>query len=201
MSESATRPPSLCVFCGSQPGTRPEYREAARLVGQILASDCVRLVYGGGRVGLMGVVADAVLEGGGSVLGVIPDPLATKELVHEGCTELVVVRSMHERKARMADEATAFLALPGGVGTFEEFFEILTWGVLGLHRKPIGLLNVAGYYDPLLQLLDHAVAERFVRPEHRALVEVGTDPVALVRRLPHASAPATGPQWIKPSQS
>lgn len=200
-AESVDDRPALCVFCGSQAGARPEYEQAARSVGATLAAEGVRLVYGGGRVGLMGVVADATLAGGGQVLGVIPDPLAIKELAHEGCTELVVVPGMHERKALMAQRATAFLALPGGVGTFEEFFEILTWAVLGLHRKPIGLLNVAGYYDPLLAMLDRSVAERFVRPEHRALVHVGDDPVELVKRLPGLLPPSAGPKWLDLSQS
>ena len=138
----------------------------AKTVGRALAHRGVGLVYGGGRVGLMGIVADAVLESGGRAIGVIPEPLATKEIAHDGLTELHVVADMHERKALMARRSSAFLTLPGGIGTFEEFFETLSWAALGLHQKPMGVLNVAGYFDPLLALLDHAVAERFVRPEY-----------------------------------
>jgi uncharacterized protein (TIGR00730 family) len=188
--------PHVCVFCGSQSGSRPIYEQSARRVGHALANQGLGLVYGGGRVGLMGAVADAALESGGRVVGVIPEPLLLKELAHAGCTELIVVSGMHERKATMAERAAAFLALPGGAGTFEEFFEILTWAVLGLHRKPIGLLNVDGYYDPLLALLDHAVAERFIRPGHLGLLLVSDDPESLVARLPNFEPPPPGPKWI-----
>lgn len=188
--------PHLCVFCGSQRGSRPVYEEYARRVGSALARDGLGLVYGGGRVGLMGTVADAALAAGGHVVGVIPEPLSSKEIAHDGLTELIVVPGMHERKALMALRSRGFLAMPGGVGTFEEFFEILTWAVLGLHRKPIGLLNVAGYYDPLIALIDHAVAEGFVRPEHRDLVLVSDDPEGLISRLATTTAPAAGPIWI-----
>src|SRR3954467_3726781 len=172
--------PHVCVSGGSSCGSRTAYTEAARRTGSALARHGLGLVYGGGRVGLMGEVADAVLAEGGRVVGIIPDPLGTREIAHEGLTERIVRAGMHERKALMASRSAGFLTLPGGVGTFEEFFEILTWAVLGLHRKPIGLLNVAGYSHPLVGMLDHAIAERFLRPEHLALVRVSDDPEALV---------------------
>jgi uncharacterized protein (TIGR00730 family) len=193
--------PHICVFCGSSPGARPSYTEAARRVGAALANNGLGLVYGGGRVGLMGVVADAALAAGGRVVGVIPDPLASKEIAHPGLSELHVVAGMHERKALMADRSAGFVALPGGVGTFEEFFEIVTWAVLGLHRKPIGLLNVEGYFDPLLTLLGHAVAERFVRPEHLAMIVVTDKPEALAADLLGHKPPALGPRWIDMGQT
>ena len=174
----------------------PEYAAAAEAVGRSLAARGLGLVYGGGRVGLMGIVADAVLASAGRVLGVIPEPLAVKEVAHEGLTELVVVPGMHERKALMAARADAFLALPGGIGTYEELFEILTWAALGLHAKPIAILNVAGYFDPLLQLLDHAVAERFVRPNHLDLILVDRDPDSIVERILAFDPPPPGPIWI-----
>ncbi len=188
--------PHVCVFCGSSAGARPSYAEAARRVGSALARHGLGLVYGGGRVGLMGVVADAVLAEGGRVVGVIPEPLATEEVAHDGLDELFVVPGMHERKALMAARAAGFLVLPGGIGTFEEFFEILTWAALGLHRKPIGILNVEGYFDPLLALLDHAVAERFVRPEHVAALLVSDDPEAIVADLLGHDVPPAGPKRL-----
>jgi uncharacterized protein (TIGR00730 family) len=194
--------PYICVFCGSMRGARPAYAEAAEQVGRALARRGLGLVYGGGRVGLMGVLADATLAAGGRVVGVIPDPLALKEIAHSGLTELHVVPGMHERKALMAQRCSAFLALPGGVGTFEEFFEVLTWAVLGLHAKPIGLLNVERYFDPLLSLLNHAVAEGFVRPQHLDLILVSDDPDALVERLStHVPPPSMGPMWIDINQT
>ena len=193
--------PHVCVFCGSSKGGRATYTDAARRVGEALARDGLGLVYGGGRVGLMGVVADAALAAGGRVVGVIPDPLATREIAHDGLTELHVVTGMHERKALMAAKSAAFLALPGGVGTFEELFEIVTWAVLGLHNKPIGLLNVEGYYDPLLAMLDHAVAERFVRPEHLAMLVVSDRPEALAAGLLRHTPPSPGPMWIDLDQT
>lgn len=188
--------PHVCVFCGSSRGSRPSYLEAARRVGSTLARRRLGLVYGGGRVGLMGTVADAALAEGGRVVGIIPDPLATKEIAHDGLTELIVVPGMHERKAMMTERSSGFLTLPGGVGTFEEFFEILTWAVLGLHRKPVGLLNVEGYFDPLFALLDHAVAERFVRPEHLALLVVSNEPEQIAADLLGHVPPPPGPKWI-----
>jgi hypothetical protein len=173
----------ICVFTGSSPGARAEYRQAADALGRALVEAGYGLVYGGGNVGLMGVIADAVLACSGHVCGVIPRALKLKEVAHGGLTELRVVETMHQRKALMADMADAFVALPGGLGTLEEFFEVLTWGQLGIHAKPCALLNVAGYYDPLLALFDHAVAERFISHEHREMVFVDTDPRALMRRL------------------
>jgi uncharacterized protein (TIGR00730 family) len=189
----------ICVFCGSSPGARPAYAEAARAVGRTLAERGIGLVYGGGRVGLMGVVADAVLQAGGEAVGVIPDALMRREVGHGALTELHVVASMHERKALMADLSDGFMALPGGFGTFEEFCEVLTWSQLGIHPKPCGLLNTAGYYAPLLAMFDHAVAESFVRPQHRALVLEDTDPGRLLERLGAFVAPPTE-KWIAPAQ-
>jgi uncharacterized protein (TIGR00730 family) len=161
---------SVCVFCGSSPGVDPGFVAAAEEVGRLLATQGRRLVYGGGRIGLMGAVADAALAHGGEVTGVIPRALVEKEVAHAGLTELRVVASMHDRKAAMADLADGFLALPGGIGTLEEFFEIWTWGQLGLHHKPFGLLNVAGFFDPLLAFLDQLAEQRFVRAEHRGML-------------------------------
>ena len=183
----------LCVYCGSSGAVDRQYREAASELGARLAAAGIGLVYGGGRVGLMGIVADAVLAGGGPVIGVIPEALATEEVAHSGLTELHVVADMHQRKALMARRADAFLTMPGGIGTFEEFFETLSWAGLGLHRKPIGILNVAGYFDPLLALLDHAVAERFLRPDVLSLLVTSTDPEALLAAL-RDRAPSTGPR-------
>lgn len=185
----------VCVFCGSSPGARPEYATAARTLGDALARRGLGLVYGGGRVGLMGILADSTLAAGGDVLGVIPRALATKELAHDGLSDLRVVGSMHERKALMAELADAFVAMPGGMGTLEELFEIVTWAQLGIHAKPCGLLNVEGYFDPLLALLDHAVTERFVRPEHRLLVLTSPDPVELLGALEKFHAPPLE-KWI-----
>jgi uncharacterized protein (TIGR00730 family) len=173
----------LCVFCGSSAGADPRFREAAEQLGRLLARRAVGLVYGGGRVGLMGILADAVLSHGGEVIGVIPKALARKEVAHLGLSELRVVDSMHSRKALMADLADGFIALPGGLGTLDELCEILTWAQLGLHRKPTGILNPAGYFDLFLAFLDRAVSERLVRPEHRALVLVASDPEALLDRM------------------
>lgn len=171
------------VFCGSTPGHRPVYQQAARELGALVAGSGYELVYGGGHVGLMGVLADAVLEHGGQVTGVMTQHLVDREIAHHGLTELRVVHSMHERKAVMADLADAFIALPGGYGTYEEFFEVLTWGQLGLHRKPCGLLNVAGFYDALLRMFEHAMGEGFVHAGNRALVVDDSDPQQLLQRL------------------
>lgn len=173
----------LCVYCGSSIGIRPVYAEAARRLGEALGRRGFGRVSGGGRAGLMGVVADAVLKAGGKVVGVIPEPLARDEVTHHDLTELHVVTGMHERKALMAERASGFLTLPGGVGTYEEFFEILTWAALGLHAKPVGVLNVEGYFDPLFRLLDHAVAEGFVQPAHLNLIHVSADPEILAAEL------------------
>lgn len=173
----------ICVFCGSNAGTRSEYAEAARALAAVLVDRKLGIVYGGGNVGLMGVLADAALEHGGEVIGVIPRKLVDKEVAHRGVTELRIVETMHERKALMNDLSDAFIALPGGFGTLDEFFEVLTWSQLGFHGKPCALLNVAGYYDRMLAMLDHAVTERLLRPAHRELVIADTDPLRLLQRL------------------
>ncbi len=173
----------LCVYCGSAAGARPAYATAAHTLGTHLASQGIGLVTGGGRVGLMGVVADAVLASGGEATGVIPQALMDREVGHTGLTELHVVGSMHARKALMASLSDAFVALPGGLGTLEEIAEMMTWAQLGLHPKPCGLLDVAGYYAPLVRFLDHATDEGFVRPEHRALLVVDDDVERMLDRL------------------
>jgi uncharacterized protein (TIGR00730 family) len=189
----------ICVFCASTPGLRPAYAEGARALAGALVAGGHSLVYGGGNVGLMGVVADAMLAAGGEVVGVIPHTLMEREIGHTGVTRLHVVDSMHERKALMADLSDAFVALPGGVGTFEELFEAITWTQLGLHRKPCGLLNVDGFYDGLLRFLDHAWAEGFIKPETRAIVSSGTEAGELLQRLLATPMPAV-PQWISPRE-
>ena len=184
----------ICVFCGSNAGARSEYAEAARALATVLAERKLGIVYGGGNVGLMGVLADAALARGGEVIGVIPQKLVDKEVAHRGVTELRIVETMHERKALMNDLSDAFLALPGGFGTLDEFFEVLTWAQLGFHGKPCALLNVAGYYDGMLAMLDHAVTERFLRTAHRELVIADTDPLRLLQRL-SAFVPAPKGKW------
>jgi hypothetical protein len=174
---------AVTVFCGSSPGARPEYAAAAATLGQLLAARGIRLVYGGGRVGTMGALADGALAAGGRVTGVIPRGLLEREVGHTGLDDLRVVDSMHERKALMAELGDAFVALPGGLGTLEEFFEIWSWGLLGLHAKPLGLLNLLGYYDPLITFLDHATREGFIQPQHRAMAVVEVDAGALLERL------------------
>jgi uncharacterized protein (TIGR00730 family) len=186
----------LCVFCGSSPGRRPAFAETARRLGGLLAARGLGLVYGGGHVGLMGVLADAVLGAGGEVIGVIPQALVDKELAHPGLTGLRVVATMHQRKALMADLADGFIALPGGFGTADELFEILTWAQLGLHAKPIGVVNVGGYFDALLAWLDHTVGERLVRPEHRRLLLEADDPERLLDLVLHHRPPKERPKWI-----
>jgi len=185
----------VCVFCGSQEGIRPEYAQAARELGRVLVGRGLGLVYGGGGIGLMRVLADAVMDLGGRAIGVIPQAMVEKELAHHGLTELRVVASMHQRKALMADLADAFVALPGGYGTLEEFCEVLTWSQLGLHGKPCGLLNVLGYYDALLELLEHAAAEGFVGPACRTLVQVHHEPGRLLD-LMAAYCPPHLEKWI-----
>ena len=179
----------LCVFCGSRTGSRPVYVEAARLLGTLLPRHRLGLVFGAGHVGLMGVVADAVLAAGGEAVGVIPQGLVDLELAHGRLTELHVVRSMHERKALMADLADGFVALPGGYGTLDETFEILTWAQLGLHRKPVALLNTAGFFDPLLAWVERAVEEDFIKERYRGLLLVETEPEVLLERLLPLLAP------------
>jgi uncharacterized protein (TIGR00730 family) len=185
----------ICVFTGSNPGARPEYAAAARRLGEQLAARGQTLVYGGAGIGLMGVVADAVLAAGGQAIGVIPQALVAKEVAHRGLSDLRVVASMHDRKALMAELADAFIALPGGIGTLEEYFEITTWAQLGLHDKPCGLLNAAGYYDGLIRFLDHAVDQQFVRPAHRAMMIVDDDPASMLDRFEAYRPPAVA-KWI-----
>ncbi len=183
------------MFCGSRSGTEPAYEEAARATGRTLADRGITLVYGGGHVGLMGVVADAALGAGGEVVGVIPRALLEREIAHTGLTDQRVVDSMHERKALMSDLSEGFVALPGGTGTLEEFFEVLTWAQLGEHRKPCGLLNAAGYYDPLLSVFDHMVAKGFLSEGHRAMVLVETEPQRLLESFERYRPPGV-PKWI-----
>ena len=189
---------SVAVYCGSSAGANPAYVAQAQALGAALAAQHLTLVYGGGRVGLMGTIADAVLAGGGRVVGVIPNFLADKELAHKGCTELHVVGSMHERKLLMADRADAFIAMPGGYGTLEELFEVLTWGQLGLHQKPVGLLNVAGYYDHLLRALDRMRDDQLLRPEGRAQLLQDDSPAGLLAQLADYQ-PVPVEKWLDPS--
>lgn len=174
---------SVTVFCGSNSGFRSEYAEAAKNLARHLVERNIRLVYGGGNVGLMGIIADETMLQGGEVIGIIPDSLDKREVGHRGITELRVVGSMHERKAMMAELADGFIAMPGGIGTFEEFFEILTWAQLGFHDKPCGILNVANYYDGLLALCDNAVTEGFLRPVHRQLILDDSDAISLLDKM------------------
>jgi uncharacterized protein (TIGR00730 family) len=185
----------LCVFCGSSHGANPAYAEAAKHLGGELARRGITLVYGGGNVGLMGVVADGVLDAGGQVIGVIPEALMAKELGHKGIQDLRVVKTMHERKAMMAELSDGFIAMPGGIGTFEEFFEIVTWAQLGFHSKPCALLNVNGFYDPLLRLVDHAIEERFIKASQRRILIVESEMSALLHQMEHQHVPVE-PKWI-----
>ena len=186
----------IAVYCGSNQGVRPEYAAAAQTLGTLLAREKIELVYGGGMVGLMGVVADAVLKHGGHVIGVIPEKLVIKEVVHEQLPDLRVVKTMHERKALMAELADGFIALPGGYGTFEELFEVLAWSQLGWHQKPFGLFNVCGFYSPLLEFLDHTTSEGFIRVQHRALVIAEDEAGKLIHRL-KTHRPPTEIKWVK----
>lgn len=186
---------SLCVYCGSSSGRMDAYAAAARALAQAMVARGIRLVCGGASVGIMGVVADEVLRLGGNAVGVIPEALMRKELAHAGLTQLHVTPSMHARKTLMAELADAFVALPGGIGTMEEMFEIWTWGQLGLHRKPCGLLNVAGYYDALIAFLDHAAGEQFVRPDQRRMLVVESAPAVLLDRLAAYTPPELS-KWV-----
>jgi uncharacterized protein (TIGR00730 family) len=191
----------VCVFAGSNAGGRPAYVAAARALAGECAARGLGIVYGGGSVGLMGAVADAALAAGAEVIGVIPRPLASKELAHPGLSEMRLVESMHERKATMNALADGFVALPGGLGTFEETFEVLTWSQLGIHGKPVGVLNVEGYYDGMLRWLAYAVTEGFVRRQHLALLLSADTPALLLDRFA-AWTPPPGPRaWLKPSQA
>jgi uncharacterized protein (TIGR00730 family) len=190
---------SVCVFCGSSPGADPAFADAASTLGRLVAERGLGLVYGGAHVGTMGVLADAALAAGGEVHGVITRALEGKEIAHQGLTSLTVVETMHERKAAMADRAEGFVMLPGGFGTLDEFFEAVTWTQLGIHQKPAGVLDVLGYFDPLRALLETAVAQRFVAPQHRDLVLVESDPAALLDRLAQWRPTATD-KWLDRSQ-
>ena len=189
----------ICVFAGSSPGRQSQYVEAAQQLGEELCARGYDLVYGGGRVGLMGTVADSVLGNGGQVIGVIPEALAEKEVAHRGLTDLRVVTSMHERKALMAELSTAFIALPGGLGTLEELFEVLTWVQLGIHTKPCGLVNVGGYFNGLLEFISHAVEERFLKPDHQSMILVDSDIKALLDAV-EAFVPPAVEKWLDRDQ-
>jgi uncharacterized protein (TIGR00730 family) len=185
----------LCVFCGSSYGARAEYRFAAEAVGKFLAQRGIGLVYGGAKVGLMGALADASLAAGGTVIGVIPEILFDKEIGHTGLTQMHVVRNLHERKAMMADLSDGFVALPGGFGTLEEFCEVITWSQLSLHQKPCGFLNIAGYWDPMVQMFDHAVREQFLKQENRGIVLVDDDIEVLLAKMKDWRPSGTA-KWI-----
>jgi uncharacterized protein (TIGR00730 family) len=190
----------VCVYAGSNPGSDPAYAEATRALGAELAARGIGLVYGGGKVGLMGVIADTVLAAGGEAIGVMPQALIDREIGHPGLTELKVVHSMHERKALMAELGDAFVALPGGIGTLEELIEVYTWSQLGIHDKACGVLNVRGYYDGLATLLDHAVAEGFLRAQHRAVLSFAEDPAHLLDALAAYEPPRVG-KWLELDQT
>jgi uncharacterized protein (TIGR00730 family) len=193
MASLSISSPSLCVYCGSRTGGNPAYEAAAQHIGSLIGQRGWQLVYGGGNAGLMGVVANAALAAGASVIGVIPHSLMERELGHPGLTELHVVDNMHARKQMMAERADAFLALPGGIGTFEELFEVWTWRQLGYHDKPVGLLNVDGYYDRLLAFMEQAVADGFVPPVQQQLLQVGSEPAELLDRLAEQARHAIAP--------
>lgn len=186
---------TVCVFCAANPGVDPVYAKRAADMGRFLAESGRRIVYGGGRTGLMGALAEGALSAGGQIVGVMPAHLVDREVAHTGLTELRVVASMHERKSLLAELSDGFLAMPGGLGTMEELFEVWTWGQLGLHRKPYGLLDMRGFFAPLLAFLDHAVVEGFIRQEYRDLLVVDTEPHALISRMESMSPPAL-PRWV-----
>jgi uncharacterized protein (TIGR00730 family) len=190
----------ICVYAGSNPGSDPAYAGAARALASLMAERGIGLVYGGGKVGLMGVLADTVLAAGGEAIGVMPQALIDREIGHPNLTELKVVQSMHERKALMAELADAFVAVPGGIGTLEELIEVYTWSQLGIHDKACGVLNVRGYYDGLAAFLDHAVREGFLRPQHRAVLTVAEDPEQLLDALAAFTPPRVG-KWLELDQT
>ena len=190
----------VCVYCGSNPGSRPEYRESARALGRELATRGLGLVYGGASVGVMGAVADGVLQHGGEAIGVLPHFFASKEIAHAGLDELIIVNSMHERKARMSELADGFIALPGGWGTIEEIFEMLTWAQLGHHQKPCGLLNVQSYYDDLSAFLEKAIEHRFVKEAYRPMMMIDESPTRLLDRFEAYRAPRVK-KWIGPEET
>ena len=191
---------AICVFCGASTGNRPAYADAARALAALLVERNLTLIYGGGSIGIMGVLADATLASGGRVVGVLPEHLSHREVAHAGVTEMHIVASMHERKALMARRADAFIALPGGLGTLEELFEVLTWSQLGLHTKPCALLNVDGYFDPLIAFLDQAVAREFVQSRHRDMLLIDSDPAGLLDRIGSYTAPVVE-RWLDPERS
>jgi uncharacterized protein (TIGR00730 family) len=191
----------ICVFCGSSRGRKPVYARIAREMARALAGRGIDLVYGGGRVGVMGVMADEMIACGREVIGVIPRVLATREVAHEGVTDLRVVRTMHERKALMAELSDGFIALPGGFGTFEELFEIVTWAQLGIHQKPIGVLNTRGYFDPLLQLIERGIEQEFIQRQHRRLIIVGSSPDELISEMARYEPIAGLAKWIELGQT
>jgi uncharacterized protein (TIGR00730 family) len=193
---SLLRVERICVFCGASPGARPEYREATAELARLLVEEGIGVVYGGGGVGLMGALADAVLTEGGEIIGVIPRALVDREIAHRDVIDMRVVGSMHERKALMAELADAFIALPGGLGTLEELFEVYTWAQLGLHRKPCALLDVEGYYEGIEDFLTHAVTERFLREEHRELLIIERDAAELLDRIRDFQPETAVPKWI-----
>jgi len=180
---------SICVFCGSKSGNDPQYQQSAIELGRLMAQRKMTLVYGGGSVGLMGVIADAVLESGGQVIGVIPRNLATRELIHPGVTEMHIVEDMHTRKAKMSEYADAFIAMPGGFGTLEELFEVVSWVQLGIYAKPMGLLNTAGFYDPLLNMVEHCIETEFIKPKYRDLIIADETPATLLDHLQRHELP------------
>ena len=186
---------SLCIYCGSSPGASPVYAQAARALAQAMVNDNIALVYGGGNVGLMGIIADEVIRLGGRATGVIPEALLQKELGHKGLTQLHIVKDMHERKAMMAELSDGFIAMPGGVGTLEELFEVFTWAQLGFHKKPIGLLNVDGFYDGLLQFIQHMVSQRFLKGEQAELLMAEAQPEALLQRF-RSFVPLQVTKWL-----
>lgn len=190
----------ICIFCGSNKGNDPVYAEQATLLGQTLAKANIGLVYGGTTAGLMGIVADAALAAGGEVIGIIPERLAEKSaMTHQGLSQLLVVESMHARKAKMAELSDGFIALPGGIGTFEELFEMLTWSQLGFHHKPTGVLNIKGFYDPLIQFLDSVIAAQFMKPEHRQLLINEAAPLKLLEKMRHYQAPTVNKWFDRPA--
>ncbi|MFV0388297.1 MAG: TIGR00730 family Rossman fold protein [Pyrinomonadaceae bacterium] len=190
----------VCVFCGSNMGLKPIYAESAKKLGKALVERNLELVYGGGRVGLMGVIAETVLELGGTAIGIIPESLAKKEIAYHGLNELIVVESMHKRKAMMEEFSDGFIALPGGFGTFEELCEMVTWGQLGFHRKPCGILNIDGFYDPLIQLFDESTSEGFIRSEHRETVLIEAEPEKILLQMEEYIPPVL-PKWLDKDES
>lgn len=188
------------MFCGSNMGLKPIYAESAKKLGKALVERNLELVYGGGRVGLMGVIAETVLELGGTAIGIIPESLAKKEIAYHGLNELIVVESMHKRKAMMEEFSDGFIALPGGFGTFEELCEMVTWGQLGFHRKPCGILNIDGFYDPLIQLFDESTSEGFIRSEHRETVLIEAEPEKILLQMEEYIPPVL-PKWLDKDES